>query len=157
MIIESTDLYLILFQASGLSVAWGEKLGLLPMSTTTLPRITPQGTPLCGSPKSPKKSSAQATKSHPASAHSTKPHTAISLAKAYEVYPAWLPTTLGVDRVNPLRPPPPKKFNHMLETEDMTFHNYMRSMRMRQRDHFRYHTSWGKYYYGSAAEQEQHR
>lgn len=45
----------------------------------------------------------------------------------------------------------------MLETKQPHFQNDMRAQRMKQREHFRYHNAWSKYYYGSAAEQEAYR
>jgi hypothetical protein len=116
---------------------------------TTLPRISPQGTPLCGSPK-------VADRKRP-----PQPKTSsirFSLAKAYELYPPRLPTAPDIPaRVNPLKPPPPKKFNHSLETEDMTYQNYQRSLKMKRAEYSRYHTAWSKYYYGSPTEKEEHR
>lgn len=45
----------------------------------------------------------------------------------------------------------------MTETTEPHLINEERAKRMKQRDHHRYHNAWSKYYYGSAAEQEQYR
>lgn len=76
----------------------------------------------------------------------------------YEVYPPRLPSAPEIPaRVNPLQPPPPKQRTFMLETIEPHWHNDTRTARMKQREHFRYHNTWGKYYYGSPAERESHR
>ena len=118
------------------------------MSTTAsaqLPRITPRSTCV----------SQQSNSSRPR----PKVISAEQMMKAYSVYPPRLPSAPEgpVHRINVLRPPPPKKFNHMLETIDPHWHNEKRAMRMKQREHYRYHNTWSKYYYGSPAEQEEAR
>ncbi len=45
----------------------------------------------------------------------------------------------------------------MLETVEKHHQNDNRAIRMKQREHYRYHNAWSKYYYGSAAEQEHYR
>ena len=81
------------------------------------------------------------------------------MMQAYAVYPPRLPSAPEgpVHRLNVLRPDPPKKFTHMLETIEPHYHNEKRALRMKQREHYRYHNAWSKYYYGSPAEQEAYR
>ena len=81
------------------------------------------------------------------------------IPKAYEVYPARLPSAPDVAKrpLNVLRPPPPLKFDHMLETAEGHFFNDKRTKRMKQREHYRYHNAWSKYYYGSEPEKETYR
>ena len=116
------------------------------MSTTTsaqLPRITPRSTCV----------------SQNLTTRKPKVVSAEQMMKAYSVYPARLPSAPEGPqrRLNVLRPPPPKKFNHMLETIEPHWHNEKRTNNMKQREHYRYHNAWSKYYYGSPAEQEEYR
>ena len=84
--------------------------------------------------------------------------TMTSLPAAYNVYPACLPTAADIpQRINPLQPARPDRRTHMLETVDPHWLNAQRSTRMKQREHYRYHNAWSKYYYGSRSEQEQYR
>ena len=48
-------------------------------------------------------------------------------------------------------------FDHMLETAEGHFFNDKRTNRMKQREHYRYHNAWSKYYYGSEPEKETYR
>lgn len=76
-------------------------------------------------------------------------------ANVYQIYPPYLPPAPDIPtRVNPLQPPPPQTRTVSLETKDPHWQNQQRTARMRERDHFRYHNAWSKYYYGSKAEQE---
>ena len=121
------------------------------MSTTTahLPRITPRSTPVSRSGLNGSLSSFERP----------KVVSAEQMMKAYSVYPPRLPTAPEGPsrRINVLRPDPPKKFNHMLETTDPHWHNDKRALRMKRREHYRYHNAWSKYYYGTASEQEEYR
>jgi len=76
----------------------------------------------------------------------------------YDVFPSRLTTAPdNPKRINPLNPPPPQKRTVAWETRDPHWHNEQRAMRMKQREHYRYHHAWSKYYYGSVPEQEQYR
>ncbi|ELU18599.1 hypothetical protein CAPTEDRAFT_228779 [Capitella teleta] len=76
----------------------------------------------------------------------------------YDTYPGRLPATAVIPKkVNPLQPTPPKRRTVALETIDPHWQNEQRTMRMKQREHHRYHDAWSKYYYGSQPEQEQYR
>ena len=81
------------------------------------------------------------------------------IPKAYEVYPQRLPSAPDIPKrpLNVLRPPPPKKFDHMLETAEEHYFNDKRTLRMKQREHYRYHNAWSKYYYGSEPDKESYR
>lgn len=81
------------------------------------------------------------------------------IPKAYEVYPARLPSAPDIPKrpVNVLRPPPPLKRTPVLETVEPHWINQMRSNRMKQREHYRYHNAWSKYYYGSVSDKEEYR
>ena len=116
------------------------------MSVSTsaqLPRLTPRST--CVTTDRPTKR--------------PKVISAEQMMKAYTLYPPRLPSAPEgpVRRVNVLRPEPPKKFTHMLETVDPHWHNEKRATRMKHREHYRYHNAWSKYYYGTPSEQESYR
>lgn len=81
---------------------------------------------------------------------------ATSISPLYGVYPAFLPPASEVSsRINPLHPEASRR-KVGLQTVDPHWHNEQRSLRMKQREHFRYHNAWSKYYYGSLADQEAH-
>lgn len=104
---------------------------------SALPRITPQTTSLS------------------ASVPTVQMYKATDI---YEVFPCRLTTAPEIPkRINPLNPPPPDRRTVALETKDPHFHNEQRATRMKQREHYRYHHAWSKYYYGSVPEQEQYR
>ncbi|XP_029642186.1 uncharacterized protein LOC115216764 [Octopus sinensis] len=61
-------------------------------------------------------------------------------------------------RINPLKPLTPKKrINMHWETYDQHWQNEHRSLRMRQKEHTRYHNAWEKPFYGQPAEKEAYR
>ncbi|XP_066283124.1 uncharacterized protein [Branchiostoma lanceolatum] len=69
-----------------------------------------------------------------------------------------LTATHPVPRLNPLRPPQHEgRRNVSLETVETHHHNLQRSLTMQQAQHFRFHNSWRKPYYGTPAEKESHR
>ncbi|KAK2158462.1 hypothetical protein NP493_1799g00012 [Ridgeia piscesae] len=94
----------------------------------------------------------------PPSRRRTPLPTAISVpTSGYSVYPPRLPSAPEIpSRLNPLRPPPPQRRTVSWETVDAHHQNARRSLWMKQREHFRYHNAWSKYYYGSSAEKEQY-
>lgn len=112
---------------------------------SALPRIAPRATPL-----PPSFGAQKPANSKPLSA---------SIPTIYEVYPPRLPSAPDIPRgrINPLHPPQPLRRTVMLETKAPHFQNDIRAQRMKQREHYRYHNAWSKYYYGSAAEQESYR
>lgn len=76
----------------------------------------------------------------------------------YEVYPPRLPSAPDIPKkINPLQPSPPQRRTVAWETIDPHYLNEQRVNRMKQREHYRYHNSWSKYYYGSIPEKEQYR
>ncbi|XP_005105460.1 uncharacterized protein LOC101847518 isoform X2 [Aplysia californica] len=101
---------------------------------TTLPKITP-----CGTPRS------------------------VSASASYGPYPppeltsTWNQTKFP-SRVNPLAPPPPKRrINMSWETTPQHWHNEKRRLFMQQREHERYHSAWAKPFYGPPADKEAYR
>lgn len=80
---------------------------------------------------------------------------------SYTVYPPFVTESqTGVripPRVNPLQPPPPDRYSNSLETVDPHWHNEKRRNIMQQREWYRYHGTWSKAFYGSAAEKEAYR
>ncbi|XP_033745886.1 uncharacterized protein LOC117331325 [Pecten maximus] len=113
---------------------------------TTLPRITPLGTPV-----------PRAVSSQPRS-FSTPPTPSI-----YGPYPprelsSSMDNVYVPGRINPLAPPPSKRrINMSWETSEQHLHNHKRSQLMQRREHERYHSAWAKAFYGSVAEQEYYR
>ena len=106
---------------------------------SALPRLTPRATPLSASPPTPMSSTP-------------------TCPTIYDIYPPRLPAATDIPlRVNPLKPPPPKPRTTMLETVDPHWNNEYRTLRMKQREHYRYHNAWSKYYYGAPPEQESYR
>ncbi|WAR25066.1 hypothetical protein MAR_010770, partial [Mya arenaria] len=110
-------------------------------STTHLPRITPASTPLPTGVTQPPPRSQSAT-------------------AIYVPYPP-KELTSAIDfiripkRVNPLAPPPPRRrINWTWETTDQHYENEKRSLLMQKREHTRYHSAWGKAFYGAPAEKE---
>lgn len=106
---------------------------------TTLPKITPLGTPI------------------------SRVHRTYSSNSLYGPYPPRdLSSSMDLiripQRINPLSPNPPKKrINMAWETTDQHWHNEKRSLLMQQREHQRYHSAWSKPFYGAPAEKEQYR
>lgn len=80
---------------------------------------------------------------------------------AYDVYPPFITekqTGAKVPpRVNPLQPPPPQRLTTSLETIEPHWHNERRRNMMQQREWYRYHGTWSKAFYGSAAEKEDYK
>lgn len=60
-------------------------------------------------------------------------------------------------RVNPIKPPPPKRFERTLETVEGHWLNEQRTRLMKQLDHYKYHRTYQKAFYGSPAEKEDYR
>jgi len=80
----------------------------------------------------------------------------------YGVYPGWLPPapdvpSRSINVLTAAQNPRGRGRTVMLETMAPHTSNDQRLMRLKQRDHYRYHNAWSKYYYGSKAEQEQYR
>ncbi|XP_041348239.1 uncharacterized protein LOC121367870 [Gigantopelta aegis] len=106
---------------------------------TSLPRITPRGTPVPGAPRS------------------------FSANSMYVSYPPpHLTSTMDFlhmpPRINPLAPPPPRKrINASWETIEQHLHNDRRRIFMQAREHERYHSAWAKGFYGPPAEREAYR
>lgn len=118
----------------------------------TLPKLTPRSTPLNGQ-RSPSLTGSP-RKQQVISAHQ------MMIPRAYEVYPQRLPSAPDIPKrpINVLQPPPPKpRRGPYLETIQSHWFNQQRVDRMKQREHYRYHNAYTKYYYGSEADQEDHR
>ncbi len=79
-----------------------------------------------------------------------------SMPNLYDVYPPRLPLAGDIPaKVNPTRPLPPFKMTTSHETVQPTTSNHYRTMRLKQRDHYRFHSVWSKYFYGSVADKQQ--
>ena len=113
-------------------------------TTTTLPKISPLGTPRMTPLSTPMPTMQRST-----SMYGAYPPRELSSSMSLVRIP---------QRINPLAPPPPKKrINDSWETVEQHFHNDSRRILMQQREHQRYHSAWSKPFYGGPAEKEQYR
>jgi hypothetical protein len=79
-----------------------------------------------------------------------------SLPNLYDIYPARLPPATDIPaKLHQSRPLPPFKMTTSHETAPPTYSNHYRAMRLKQREHYRFHSVWSKYYYGSVADKQQ--
>ncbi|KAL3853847.1 hypothetical protein ACJMK2_017347 [Sinanodonta woodiana] len=110
---------------------------------TTLPRITPSGTPL-----PPTVTGIQRSQSS-VSLYGPYPPPDLSSSMDLVRIPA---------RINPLSPMPPKRrINMSWETTDQHYANERRRLLMQKREYTRYHSAWEKPFYGGPAEKELYR
>ncbi|XP_064633247.1 uncharacterized protein LOC135491366 isoform X2 [Lineus longissimus] len=139
------------------------------MAATSLPKISPKGTPVA-TPPSPAKSVHSYVCTPPVIAAvptaMTRPKTLqnIHVPSVYEPFPPRLITSIdNVDfrkipsKVNPLAPAPPQRRTAMLETVEPHWENNQRSDLMQKMHRSRYHTAYQKWAYGSPAEKEIYR
>ncbi|KAL1021515.1 hypothetical protein UPYG_G00014240 [Umbra pygmaea] len=63
----------------------------------------------------------------------------------------------SVPRLDPLHPPRVPKRTVSLETPAVHHHNHQRALVMQRKEHYRYHQTWRKPFYGSCTEREDYK